>query len=143
MLKDFKDRYKSLDGVSPSILAEMAAYVTGDDSAGSHGEIDKKTRQRIKLWLEQSDAENAAQVVIDLRRLNKSATVYDHYWSAMSAYLEQIEHITRVDDKRHGSTCRAPQDWSIPKLIESVVDVAANSDKLVTLDPEKGVPTEQ
>ena len=143
MLKEFKDRYKNIDGCSPSILAEIAAYITGDESAGSHGEVDAQTRKRIKLWLDQSDPKDADQIVVDLRRLNKSPTLYNAYWAAMGAYLDQIEHITHVDDKRHGTTCRAPPDWSIPRLIESVVNYAANNDKLQTLDPEDDVPTEQ
>ena len=51
--------------------------------------------------------------------------------------------VTRVDDRRHGSTCRFPDDWSIAALIESVIEFAANNDKLATLDPETDVPTEQ
>ena len=143
MLQEFKDRYRDIDGVSPSILAEMAAFITGDQSAGSHGEVDKKTRDRIKLLLDQSCPEDAADVIVDLRRLNCSAVVYNNYWDAMAAYMAHNAEITRVDDRRHGSTCRFPDDWSISALIESVVHFAANSPDLPNLDPEQDVPIEQ
>jgi len=71
MLQEFKDRYRNIDGLSASVTAEMASFITGDQSCGSHGEIDRKTRERIKLWLDQSCPEDAAQIVVDLRRLNR------------------------------------------------------------------------
>ena len=78
-MKEFKDRYRDIDGVSPSMLAEMASFITGDKSCGSHGEVDKRMKQRIQLWLSQSCPEDADDIVVDLRRLNKSKTIYDDW----------------------------------------------------------------
>ena len=57
--------------------------------------------------------------------------------------MDHNADITRVDDRRHGSTCQFPDDWSITTLIESVISFAANIGKLTTLDPIKDVPSQQ
>ena len=143
MLQEFKDRYRDIEGASSSILAELASFITGDESAGRHGEADKETRKRIKLWLDQSCQEDAEEVIVDLRRLRRNPVLYDNYWTAMGAYMAHNAEVTRVDDRRHGSTCRFPDDWSITTLVESIIQFAADNKTLTTLDPEKDVPTTQ
>lgn len=47
----------------------------------------------------------------------------------------------RVDSRRHGTTCSCPWDWSIPKLIDSIVKFSVASKDHTALDPETDVPT--
>lgn len=76
-----------LDGVTPSVLAEMVSFITGNETAERDGAPDKALRQRIELFLNQVCASDSAEVVTDMRRLNKSKTIYDNFWSAADAYM--------------------------------------------------------
>ena len=58
--------------MSAAMVDKMGAFITGDESKGSHGEADVAMRKRIELFLDQADPEDGDEVIIDLRRLNKS-----------------------------------------------------------------------
>jgi hypothetical protein len=105
----------------------MYTFITGDESAGSHGEQDANLRRRLLLFLDMDD-DDAASVVVDLRRLNTTKTLYDKFWGAMKAYLDKTEDEAKVNRSRHGSTCDTPIAWSIPVLVSDVKQHALHSD---------------
>ena len=65
------------------------------------------------LWLE-CDPEDADDIIVDLRKLNKSESHYDRFWEIMGTFLD--EHDMKVDATRHSSTCSTPNAWSIKSL---------------------------
>ena len=139
MKQAFIDRYSGAHGLKPHELTEVYACITGDESVGSHGELDANIRERLCMFLDQDD-ETAANMVVDLRKLSKSSTIYDKYWQSMSKYLDAHEDDAKVNRARHGSTTNAPIAWSIPQLIKDVKVHTAMGDVHIT---EEETPSEE
>ena len=98
-------KYSEVDGLSASLRRDLLKIVCGDCSTGSHGKDDQQRDARLQLWLG-CDLEDADDIIVDLRRLNKSDSHYDRFWGVMQSFLE--DHEMKVNARRHGSTCETP-----------------------------------
>ena len=137
----FIDRYSGHTGLKPHELTEILAHISGDSSSGSHGELDANLRRRIEMFLDM-DEDDAAAFAVDLRKLNKSSSIYDKYFAAMGQYLESREDEAKVNRSRHGSTCDTPISWSIPQLIREVKEHALHSEPPIEITDDD-TPSEE
>ena len=86
-------RYSNVSQMTASLRRDVLRVVCGDNSVGSHGDADKARDARLQLWME-ADAELADEIIVDMRKLNKSASHYDRFWEVMAKFLE--EHDMKV-----------------------------------------------
>jgi hypothetical protein len=92
--ESFANKYSSISQMTASLRRDLLRVVAGDCSLGSHGEQDKAGDARLELWLE-ADAELADEIIVDMRKLNKSESHYDRFWEIMAKFLE--EHDMKVN----------------------------------------------
>ena len=104
---------------------DIMKVVFGDESAGtlSNGAAAAARDVRLQAWLE-CDAEAAEEIVVYLRRLNKSESQYDQFWKVMATFLEEQE--MKVDARCHGTTCEVPIAWSVRSLVREIREYAAS-----------------